>query len=334
VRRAWWCSILVVAASPLAAQQAVANGDVHVRTGQSTSSRILDTLFQGDTVTLLSRTKTKGYYHIQEVGGTKGWAYARYLDTIPSATIATNPTTPATPGATAVTPSSTISASWAKTDPNHTDMTNESNPSQVCHWSGKTGSTETVVEGLKNRTDVPTEYHVVTWDAIAHLPWPRGASTHRQPDTAGHGGWTQAQLDSIAPYEREALTASGFIAKIRPQASNHEATNCDWGGELNTDWHIEFVGSFSGGHAQSETEAVVVETTPRLKRLHPKWATLTAYENPAHSTDSVRFSGWLMLDPEHKAHLGLYRQTLWEIHPITKIEVFKNGHWVDLDDLP
>jgi uncharacterized protein YraI len=315
-------------ASPLAAQQAVANGDVHVRSGQSASSRILDTLFEGDTVTLLSRTKTRGYYHIQEANGTKGWAYGRYLDTLGAATIVPSPATSPT------SPASAISPTWAKTDPNHTDMTDASNPSQVCHWSGKAGSTETVVEGLKNRTDTPAESHAVKWDALAHLPWPRGASTHRQPDTAGHGGWTQKQLDSIAPYEREALTVTGFIAKIRKQAPNHEATNCDWGGEGNTDWHIEFVGTFTNAHAQSETEAVVVETTPRLKRLHPKWASLTDYENPTHAADSVRFSGWLMLDPEHKAHLGLFRQTLWEIHPITKIEVFKNGTWVDLDSMP
>ena len=41
-----------------------------------------------------------------------------------------------------------------------------------------------------------------------------------------------------------------------------------------------------------------------------------------------------MLDPEHRNHLGRYRSTLWEIHPITKIEVFTNGKWVDLDQKP
>jgi hypothetical protein len=45
------------------------------------------------------------------------------------------------------------------------------------------------------------------------------------------------------------------------------------------------------------------------------------------SPDPVRISGWLLLDPVHKGHLGVYRSTLWEIHPITKIEVFKNGQW-------
>ena len=26
--------------------------------------------------------------------------------------------------------------------------------------------------------------------------------------------------------------------------------------------------------------------------------------------------------------------TVWEIHPVTKIEVWKNGAWVDLESLP
>ncbi len=41
-----------------------------------------------------------------------------------------------------------------------------------------------------------------------------------------------------------------------------------------------------------------------------------------------------MLDPEHRNHLNKYRSTLWEVHPILKIEVSQNGHWVDADTLP
>ena len=52
------------------------------------------------------------------------------------------------------------------------------------------------------------------------------------------------------------------------------------------------------------------------------------------SDKPVRVSGWLMLDPDHRNHLGKFRNTLWEIHPITKFEVFKDGAFVDLDGLP
>jgi len=47
----------------------------------------------------------------------------------------------------------------------------------------------------------------------------------------------------------------------------------------------------------------------------------------------VRISGWTLLDPEHRNHLNHYRSTLWEIHPITKIEVWDGTTWVDLDVL-
>jgi hypothetical protein len=47
--------------------------------------------------------------------------------------------------------------------------------------------------------------------------------------------------------------------------------------------------------------------------------------------DSVRVSGYLLLDPVHKNHLNKYRQTLWEVHPIHRIEIFQNGVWKDLD---
>jgi len=48
----------------------------------------------------------------------------------------------------------------------------------------------------------------------------------------------------------------------------------------------------------------------------------------------VRISGWLMLDPDHRNHLGTFRSTLWELHPITKFEVYTEGQFVDLDHLP
>jgi hypothetical protein len=74
-------------------------------------------------------------------------------------------------------------------------------------------------------------------------------------------------------------------------------------------------------------------TTPRVRQSHPKWTPIRL--PPWVNTDApVRITGWLMFDPEHTNHLGKYRMTLWEIHPITMIEVFQNGAWVALDQLP
>jgi hypothetical protein len=80
------------------------------------------------------------------------------------------------------------------------------------------------------------------------------------------------------------------------------------------------------------SESVVVETTPRVRKDHP-WnrTTLLTWVD---STNQVRISGWLMLDPDHPNMVGNARGTIWEIHPITKIEVWKSGAWVDLETLP
>lgn len=40
-----------------------------------------------------------------------------------------------------------------------------------------------------------------------------------------------------------------------------------------------------------------------------------------------------MLDPDHRNHLNKYRHTLWEIHPITKIEIYEGNEWKDADQM-
>jgi hypothetical protein len=92
---------------------------------------------------------------------------------------------------------------------------------------------------------------------------------------------------------------------------------------------------------QGEEKALVVEPTPRFYATHPtwKWATLNDLD---HSLDPVRVTGWLLFDPVHKGHLGTFRASLWEIHPITKNRtvskraVLVSAAWEDLtyDTLP
>jgi len=62
---------------------------------------------------------------------------------------------------------------------------------------------------------------------------------------------------------------------------------------------------------------------------YPGWtkAKLTAL---ATSKSRVRVSGWILMDPEHPDQVGKTRATLWEIHPIVKIEVFSGGKWREL----
>jgi hypothetical protein len=51
----------------------------------------------------------------------------------------------------------------------------------------------------------------------------------------------------------------------------------------------------------------------------------------ANRHERVRISGWLMFDGEHPDQVGKTRGTLWEIHPVMRIDVLKSDGWTYLD---
>ena len=125
------------------------------------------------------------------------------------------------------------------------------------------------------------------------------------------------------------VSVVGYLAAIKPQDhGSGESTNCPFINPEEVE-HIPLVEK-SG---DPESTSIVVEATPRVRETHPKW-TPQILAPWVLSAQPVRISGWTMLDPEHEAHVGRFRSTLWEIHPITKIKVFKDGQWMDVDHLP
>ncbi|HEV8449179.1 MAG TPA: hypothetical protein VGQ44_20290, partial [Gemmatimonadaceae bacterium] len=93
----------------------------------------------------------------------------------------------------------------------------------------------------------------------------------------------------------------------------------------------------------------------RTKRAHAAWTTTAVSQLAIRRTTSshpdptkavrVRVTGFLMLDPAHPTHIRghctekcdtktFYRATLWEVHPVTRIQVLKNGTWVELPEQP
>ena len=42
----------------------------------------------------------------------------------------------------------------------------------------------------------------------------------------------------------------------------------------------------------------------------------------------MRVSGWMFYNAEPQEQLMQLRGTMWEIHPVTRIEVWKDGGWV------
>lgn len=289
------------------APTAVVKRKVLLHTAPTKDSPSLDSLPPPITLQLVEREQKAGFYHVRTEEGTEGWVWGKYVSVTTASAL----------------PSDTIDPSWTKPEPVVGDFTHNG---RTCGPEGD-GSDE-VTNRLKNRTDIPNSYHDVTWQAIRDLPYAYAAKNREN--------WTADQTAVIKPYEGVPVRVEGYLVAVKPQKGSGESVNCGWTSEEETDWHIALVGDPS----QEEKESVVVEPTPRIKIKHPGWTKkrLAPWTKPKGGTGktlpAVRISGWTMLDPSHRNHLEKYRATLWEIHPVTAIEVWKNEEWVNLDDLP
>lgn len=337
-------ALLSLSALVATTHAAVGQEGIHLRTTTrlnlrpmpDTLHRPLRVLRRGAELLVIAPDSAQGFYHVVALKPSRrdtGWVAARYVRVFPieHAALAAPEETPVIEGLDA--PAERISANWKKQPIRHSTWKGVDHDTTFsCPFRGLKGNDDPETNERKNRVDVPTRYHAVQFNAIADsatMPWPKG-KTRPAWDRTAKGRADRASM--VTPFEGVAVTVTGFIRKIRSQASNEESTNCRANGEANTDWHIALVGEFDA----PESLAMVVEPTPRMKKLHHgKWtrAKLDDYENPSDDADSVRISGFLMLDPEHMNHMHKFRQTLWEIHPVTRIEVFVKGRgWVELDD--
>src|SRR5262249_2276857 len=257
---------------------------------------------------------TNGYYHVETEDVEEGWVWSHDVQLVPSAPQPPPPGTVAT----------AIDPGWGRPSPNQTTFS-DAGHAHPCGPTGDGADIET--NRRKNRTDVPSDgFHDVEFDVLTALPMLIGASRKRNE-------WSPAQKDELKPFEGVAVRAVGYLVAVKVEDSHRsphgESTNCHWTGTNEVDWHMALVKTAG----QGEKDCVVVETTPRVRRDHPNW-TPERLGPWLNSPVQVRISGWVMYDPDHPDHIGTFRQTLWEIHPVMRIEVFKNGDWLDLDDLP
>lgn len=195
-----------------------------------------------------------------------------------------------------------------------------------CGPDGKAGDPDE--NHLKNRTDTATTYTAVTFGAFRELLDP----TTLQDSSRAR--WPHTLLQQIEKPEGVPVSLTGFLAQVtnadglkhgaRPEGA--EATNCRLTTPTKVDWHLWVLPSADSLRRVS----VVAEITPRLRAKHAGW-TLAKLDRIAHDRIPVRVSGWTLFDPEHPDQLGQTRGTLWEIHPITRIEVQSNGHWQALE---
>lgn len=213
-----------------------------------------------------------------------------------------------------------VSPGWAHPAPRDTLL-----PATPAACGGVGSGGDTATNARKNRVDRAATYHRVAFDSLARLPYPRHHPKSRLQ-------WLPPARDSLAQFEGAAVRVTGFLAGVKVESGGGgETANCHLADSAHVDWHMWLVGR----PGDPKAAAVVVETTPRVRRAHPRWTPARLAPAVAQH-DSVRISGWLMFDPEHAEQLGgthPTRTTLWEIHPVMKIEVFTTGRWVALDSL-
>ena len=111
---------------------------------------------------------------------------------------------------------------------------------------------------LQHYSDIPSSYHLVTWDAINSLAVPQHAKRSR-------ADWTPDQLAVIAPFEGAAVTVQGFLYKAKPETSSPsaarggESTNCHDRLAPDVDWHMPLT-----AHVREQQDVAIVVETPTV----------------------------------------------------------------------
>lgn len=133
--------------------------------------------------------------------------------------------------------------------------------------------------------------------------------------------WPASALSEISAVEQKGAVVEAFLIDVKQEGP--ETTNCRRQDLHN--YHLWMVDA----QAQTKAQAVVVEMTPRWLAANPGWR-LQTLRRLAQQGAKVRMTGWLMFDTDHPDQIGKTRGGLWEIHPITKIEVFSGSRWIEL----
>jgi hypothetical protein len=181
----------------------------------------------------------------------------------------------------------------------------------------------------KNRLKVPCSYKPLTLAdmlALQHLP----RAVRALPDT-------DPQAQYLKSAESETVVVEAYLAMAK--AGGSEGVNCKSTTRIDT--HLELVDTDAQDPKTNRTRHVVAEVTPWFHAAVPEWTTaaigqLASYVggysagSESQPPTEIRVYGYLFFDEAHAAGAESWRGTAWEVHPITKIEVFRNGEWKEI----
>jgi uncharacterized protein YgiM (DUF1202 family) len=295
-----WLALVFTLTLSAVSQTVSLQHNSNLRKSASTSSVVIEVLSTGTQVTLISSERRSGYYHVQAADGAMGWVLAKNVSISSS-----NRKAAAQPTSGSLL--NQLHAARVAAVPLPLVIGGQ----EVCAAAGNSSDPKIIkLNSQKNRTDIPnaTAYIPVDWDVLKGLP------SNSPDDLQG------------AP-----VMVIGYLShriNVEDKAPG-ESTNCNLLNDDEVDWHIYLTSAPN----QAISQAIIVETTPRTRPLHT-WDK-SVLDGLVNANKQVRVSGWLMYDFQHVPDIGTQRATVWEVHPITRIEVEDgNGGWQDIEQKP
>ncbi len=151
----------------------------------------------------------------------------------------------------------------------------------------------------KRRVRMPSSYTPLTWAAFLQLP--------ELPKAYGAADWR-----TVRAYSRRGVSLEGYVAEILRM---HDG-----------DLHVNLRSTppphcFPKGQRE---EQIVTEVTPDFQPPTTGWS-YAALRDLCERQSKVRVGGWLMHDFPHTGN-HTWRVTMWEIHPVTRLEVWDDDY--------
>lgn len=165
---------------------------------------------------------------------------------------------------------------------------------------------------LKDRTTLPAAYEPMSVGQMLGFQ-PKVAT---EPGASNRHQWSAESAAEIDAWEKRAVCVQGYVVAMHANPFD---------GDL--------IMNLAEKPTHGKDRSMVVEASPQFQKLQPDW-TGSAFKQLANQRALVRVSGWLFYDDFHDGAIGSWRGTLWEVHPITRIDVWNGKTWQPLGKYP
>ncbi len=153
------------------------------------------------------------------------------------------------------------------------------------------------------RVAIPTHYTPMTFAEFFVLP-------------ALPKGYGQSEWATVREYSQRAVSLEGYIIELRRSTGDE----LRWGvGDIHV--HLRETPQPRCSPDGNRKEQVVAAVTRAFQPPKTGWS-YDALSDLCERQARVRISGWLLHDFEHLRDVGDRRGSAWEIHPVTKVEVW------------